>query len=79
MLRGCVLATGLLVASTAVEAAEPLVLEVARAQVLMAPVIREPIRGGSGQIASGFKLDEAKELAGRLSSGHAKMEIEAVD
>ena len=45
----------------------------------LAPVIREPILGGSGQIAAGFKLDEAKELADRLSSGRARMEIEAVD
>jgi preprotein translocase subunit SecD len=122
VLRGCVLATGLLVASIAVAAAEPLALEVAQAQVgfdqrtnepvisfrlteasgrqfaaltsanvgkkaeirvdgraLMAPVIREPILGGSGQIAAGFKVEEAKELADRLSSRRARMEVEAVD
>lgn len=48
-------------------------------RALSAPVIREPILGGSGQISAGFKLDEAKELADRLSSGRAKMEVEAVD
>ena len=48
-------------------------------RALSAPVIREPILGGSGQISAGFELDEAKELADRLSSGRAKMEIEAVD
>ena len=121
MLRGWFLTAGLLVASTAVAAAEPLSIEIARAQVgfdprtnepvisfrmseaskrvfadfttknvgrkveirvdgraLMAPVIREPILGGMGQIAAGLKLDEAKALADRLSSGRAKMEIEAV-
>lgn len=48
-------------------------------RALMAPVIREPILGGSGQIAAGFKLDEARELADRLASGRAKMQVEAVD
>jgi preprotein translocase subunit SecD len=122
MSRGWALAAGLLLASTGVAVAEPLVLEVARAEVnfdqrtrepvvafkmtgssqrlfaaftsknvgrkaefrvdgraLMAPVIREPILGGSGQISAGFKLDEAKDLADRLSSGRAKLEVEAVD
>jgi preprotein translocase subunit SecD len=120
--RGWLLAAKLLVASTAVAAAEPLVIEIADAQVafetrtsepivsfrmteaskqlfaeftsrnvgrkaeirvdgraLMAPVIREPILGGSGQIAAGLKLDEAKDLADRLASGRARMEVEAVD
>ena len=48
-------------------------------RALMAPVIREPILGGAGQIAAGFKFDEAKELADRLASGRARMEVEAVD
>jgi preprotein translocase subunit SecD len=48
-------------------------------RALMAPVIREPILGGSGQIAAGLKLDEAKDLADRLASGRARMEVEAVD
>jgi preprotein translocase subunit SecD len=122
MRRGWFLAAGLLIASAATAAAEPIVIEIASAEVsfdqrtsepmvsfrmkeasqrlfeeltsknvgrkaeirvdgraLTAPVIREPILGGSGQIAAGFKLDEAKELADRLSSGRARMEIEAVD
>ena len=122
MRRGWFLAAGLLVASAATAAAEPIVIEIASAEVgfdqrtsepvvsfrmteasqrlfaeltsknvgrkaeirvdgraLTAPVIREPILGGSGQISAGFKLDEAKELADRLSSGRARMEIEAVD
>jgi preprotein translocase subunit SecD len=48
-------------------------------RTLVAPVIREPILGGSGQISAGLKLDEAKNLADRLSSGRARMEVEAVD
>ena len=122
MLRGGLIAAGLLVASAAVAAAEPIVIEIESAQAnfdqrtsepvvafkmtaasqrlfgeftsknvgrkaeirvdgraLMAPVIREPILGGSGQIAAGFKLDEAKALADRLSSGRARMEVEALD
>jgi len=115
-------AAGLLIGSAAIAVAEPLVLEVASAQVafdtrtnepivsfrltepagrrfatftsanvgrkaeirvdgraLMAPVIKEPILGGSGQISAGFKLDEAKDLTERLASGRARMEIEAVE
>ena len=122
MRRGWFLAAGLLVASVATAAAEPIVIEIESAQAnfdqrtsepvvafkmtaasqrlfgeftsknvgrkaeirvdgraLMAPVIREPIVGSGGQVAAGFKLDEAKELADRLSSGRARMEIEAVD
>jgi preprotein translocase subunit SecD len=121
VLRGWFLAAGLLVASAAVAAAEPLSIEIARAQVgfdqrtnepvisfrmseaskrafadfatknvgrkveirvdgraLVAPVIREPILGGMGQISAGLKVDEARDLADRLSSGRAKMEVEAV-
>jgi preprotein translocase subunit SecD len=122
MRRGWFLAAGLLVASAATAAAEPILIEIASAEAgfdrrtnepvvsfrmtaasqrlfaeltsknvgrkaeirvdgraLTAPVIREPILGGSGQISAGFKLDEAKELADRLSSGRARIEIEAVD
>ena len=109
VLRGWFLTAGLLVASTAVAAAEPLSIEIARAQVgfdprtnepvisfrmseaskrvfadfttknvgrkveirvdgraLMAPVIREPILGGMGQIAAGLKLDEPREAHVRI-------------
>jgi preprotein translocase subunit SecD len=121
MLRAWVLAAGFLVASIIATAAEPLVLEVARAQVsfdartseptiaftmtessmrkfadftarnvgrttelrvdgrvVMKPVIREPILGGAGQIAGGFKFNEAKDIADRLTAGTAKLEVEVV-
>ena len=38
-------------------------------KVLSAPVIREPIFGGRGQISGGFTLQEAKDLAVLLRSG----------
>lgn len=38
-------------------------------QVLSAPVIREPIPGGHGQISGGFTLQGAKDLAVLLRSG----------
>jgi preprotein translocase subunit SecD len=41
------------------------------------PVIREPIMGGSGQIAGHLSVQDAKDLAARLSAG-AQLEIEAV-
>jgi preprotein translocase subunit SecD len=47
-------------------------------RVLSKPVVREPILGGAGQISGGFSVDEAKDIAGRLSSGAAKLEFEAV-
>jgi preprotein translocase subunit SecD len=47
-------------------------------RVVTKPVIREPILGGAGQISGGFSVDEAKDIADRLSSGAAKMEVEAV-
>jgi len=37
--------------------------------VLAAPVIREPITGGSGQISGGFTLERANDLAVMLRSG----------
>ena len=47
---------------------------------LMAPVIREPILGGSGQIADpSFTAEEVRELAARMASGRAKVEFEIVD
>ncbi|MDX2287925.1 MAG: protein translocase subunit SecD [Hyphomicrobiaceae bacterium] len=38
-------------------------------KVLSAPVIREPILGGSGQISGGFSVQEATNLAIQLRSG----------
>jgi preprotein translocase subunit SecD len=46
-------------------------------RVHMRVVVREPIIGGSGQIAAGLSADEVRALAARLSSGTV-IEIEAV-
>ena len=49
-------------------------------KVVTAPVIREPILGGSGQISNqSLTAESAKELAARLSTGAAKIEIEIVN
>jgi preprotein translocase subunit SecD len=47
-------------------------------RVVVKPVVRVPIVDGVGQLSGGFSLDGAKQLAGRLSSGSAKLEVEAV-
>ncbi len=47
-------------------------------QVLMRPVIREPILGGSGQISGGFTVEGSRDLAARLSSGAARLELVVV-
>jgi preprotein translocase subunit SecD len=47
-------------------------------RMVSAPVIREPILGGSGQVSGHFSPEEAREIALRLSSGAAKMEIAIV-
>ncbi len=46
-------------------------------KVYSRPVIREPITGGSGQIAGHLSVQEAHDLAGRLAAG-TKLEIEVV-
>ena len=46
-------------------------------RVITKPIIREPIIGGQGQIAGNFTVEDAKALAERLSSGKARIEIEA--
>jgi preprotein translocase subunit SecD len=48
-------------------------------KVVAAPIIREPIKGGSIQISGSMTLADAKELADRLNSGSAKVELEVVD
>jgi preprotein translocase subunit SecD len=116
MLRGWFLAAGLLVASAAVTAAEPLSIEIARAQVsfdaltnqpvvafrmteaskrlfadfttknvgrkveirvdgraLSAPIIREPILGGMGQLAGAFYGRPGQGL-GRPPIGRARQD-----
>jgi preprotein translocase subunit SecD len=44
---------------------------------VMKPVIREPITGGVGQITAS-NPDEARQLADRLASKGARLEVEAV-
>jgi preprotein translocase subunit SecD len=46
-------------------------------KVIMKPVIREPITGGTAQIAGNFTVAEAKTMAERISKGLAIVEIEA--
>lgn len=46
--------------------------------VISAPVIREPILGGSGQI-DGFTIPEAESLALLLHSGTLPLRLELVD
>jgi SecD-like export protein len=64
--------------------AEPLILDVVHAdplldgQVLMSPVIREPIMNGVVQVSGHFTLDEAADLAARLTAGTSKIEVELV-
>jgi preprotein translocase subunit SecD len=121
VLRLWTLTIALLVGSVFVSAAEPLLLDVARAElaydrrsgepvvtfvltqpsaglfarltadnvgrriavsvggnVYMRPVVREPILGGSGQISGMTSVEEARDIAARLSSGAAKLELEAL-
>jgi preprotein translocase subunit SecD len=47
-------------------------------RVVMKPIIREPILGGALQISGNFSVEEAREIAARLASGAAKMEMEIV-
>jgi preprotein translocase subunit SecD len=46
-------------------------------RTVMSPVIREPILGKTGQIAGGFSVEAARDIAERLASGAAKLEVEA--
>jgi len=43
------------------------------------PVIREPILGGAGQISGRFTVQQARDIAARLSAGTAKLEVEIVN
>jgi preprotein translocase subunit SecD len=47
-------------------------------QVLMSPVIREPVVNGVVQVSGHFTLDEAADLAARLTAGTSKIEVEFV-
>ncbi|MEO0729032.1 MAG: protein translocase subunit SecD, partial [Pseudomonadota bacterium] len=48
-------------------------------QVLSAPVVREPILGGSGQISGGFTPTDANELAVSLKSGALPAKLTIVE
>jgi len=48
-------------------------------KAVTAPVIREPIFGGSGQISGSFTEQQARDIAARLSSGASKLEMEIID
>jgi preprotein translocase subunit SecD len=52
---------------------------VADDKVLSAPVIREPIRGGSGQIAGNFTIEDANRVAMLLRSGTLPGRLSVVD
>jgi preprotein translocase subunit SecD len=47
-------------------------------QVVMSPIIREPIRGGSGILSGNLTLQQAKDIADRLSTG-GKLEVEVME
>jgi len=48
-------------------------------KTVMAPVVREPILQGSGQVTSDWTLRETQEIADRLSAGKSKIEFEIVN
>src|SRR3954452_22757367 len=45
-------------------------------RVIMRPVIRQPIYGGTGSIAGGFSFPEATDIARRLTAGTSQIEVE---
>ena len=49
-------------------------------QTISAPVIREPILGGFGQIADrAFTIEQARQIADGIRAGRAKVEFEIVN
>jgi preprotein translocase subunit SecD len=48
-------------------------------QTVSEPVIRDLILGGAGQISSHFTVQQARDIAARLSSGKSKLEVEIVN
>ena len=48
-------------------------------KVLSAPVVREPILGGSGQISGGFTVKDANDLAIQLRSGALPADLTVVE
>lgn len=47
-------------------------------KIVAEPIIREEIKGGVVQIAGNMTLQDAADLAARLSKGEAKVEVELV-
>jgi SecD/SecF fusion protein len=45
-------------------------------RVVMAPVIREPLLAASSQISGSMTPEQARDIAARLASGQARLEIE---
>jgi preprotein translocase subunit SecD len=45
-------------------------------KVVMSPIVREPIVGGSLRVSGPFPPGELKDMAARLSAGTAKVEVE---
>ena len=48
-------------------------------RLMSAPVIREPITGGAGQIAGGLSAQQARDMANALAAGTAKLDVEIAD
>ena len=49
-------------------------------RALMAPVIREPILGGSGTVSDpSWTIQQARDVAERISTGRAKIEFQILD
>ncbi|ANU08295.1 protein translocase subunit SecD [Paraurantiacibacter namhicola] len=48
-------------------------------EVISAPVMREPIRGGRSQISGGFTVESANQLAIQLQSGALPVALEVVE
>jgi SecD/SecF fusion protein len=48
-------------------------------EVLSAPVIREPITGGSGQISGSFTIEEATDLAAMLRAGALPVPLTVIE
>jgi preprotein translocase subunit SecD len=45
-------------------------------KTVMAPVIREPVMGGSMQVSGGWTSRQAKDLADSIAAGKFKIEVE---
>jgi preprotein translocase subunit SecD len=52
---------------------------IADGHVIMKPIIREPILGGSGQLLGNMTAADANSLAERLASGKVRLAVEVQD